>query len=65
LPNFVQIVNPTIKRGIPPRDLTMADIITVPVKRPGTWNLGDMLSHDSVVALWRAHTAAEKRTSKA
>lgn len=58
-PMMVDIVDPTIRRGTPPRDITMADIISVPVKRSGTWNLGDMLSFDAIRNLWIADNIAK------
>lgn len=43
--NQIQIVNPMVRRGSPPRQLTKADIITVPVDyQRGEWRTLDMLS---------------------
>lgn len=36
------IVNPNIKRGTPPREITKADVVSAPVKRQGTWTLETM-----------------------
>lgn len=56
---LIDIVNPAIERGRPPRPITMRDIIRVPVKRSGVWNLGDMLSQKSVGNLFTAYNRAE------
>lgn len=61
----IPVINPALNRGTPPRPLRQSDIVLMPVKHlHSTWNLGDMLSRDSVENLWLAFTAAEHAANK-
>lgn len=62
--NFMQIVNPEINRGRPPRDITRADLVWAPVKNPGTFNLGDMLNQQSIGNLFEAYNRCESVKAK-
>lgn len=54
---MIDIVDPRIERGRPPRNIIPRDIITVPVRyQRGSWNLGDMLNLKSIETLWTVHT---------
>lgn len=65
MPNMIEIVNPEINRGKPPRNITKADIITVPVNyQRGSWNLGDMLNINSIGALWAVHNSLTTAKNK-
>ena len=47
----VDIVNPAVDRGRPPRDITPADIVSAPVRLRGTWRVLDLLSNGSALAV--------------
>ncbi len=55
--NTIRIINPAIKReGRPPRDLTMADVISAPVDyNRGSWRIIDMLDNNSALALLKVY----------
>ncbi len=53
----IEIINPAVKReGRPPRDLTMRDVITVPVDYTrGSWRIIGMLDNNSALALLKVY----------
>lgn len=51
LPLTIEIVNPAVDRGRPPREIRQSDIIRVPVTyQRGTWSLLDLISPESALA---------------
>lgn len=56
----VQGLRKEYKNGTP---VTMRDIVSVPVKRRGEWNMRDMLNLRSVEALWVAYNRAEGKVA--
>ncbi len=53
----IEIINPAVKReGRPPRDLTMQDVIIVPVDyNRGSWRIIDILDNNSALALLKVY----------
>lgn len=48
--NRIQIISPEVKRGHPPRDLTMRDVISVPIDYTrGSWRILDLLDNRSAL----------------
>lgn len=56
----VMAVAAHVDRGRPPRDLRLSDYVPVPVSRPGSFPLRDMLNLRSVEALWVANNRAQE-----
>ena len=56
----IDIVNPAIDRGRPPRDLKPSDIISAPVKLRGKFRVLDMLSIESALAVMAVYNRFEK-----
>jgi len=66
---MVTVVNLAINRGTPPRQITLRDLIQMPVKdiRP-KFNFGDMLNDESIrnlITVYNALTAPERQRKTA
>lgn len=64
LPATVTVVNPEIKRGIPPRPVYVSDLIQAPVKQAGTFTLMDMLSDASIQVAITFYTDMKKKAER-
>jgi hypothetical protein len=59
----VDIINPTVERGRPPRDLTRKDVISAPVKLRGTFRVLDILSNESALAVMAVYNRSNAKAA--
>ncbi len=58
----IDIIDPSTKRGTPPRNLTHRDVIKAPIDYTrGEWRMVDLLDNRSAISIMRLYNQLEKQ----